>query len=237
MIWRKDFGFRVSGAGWYDAAYENSDNPKSGTLPNWPGLRLLLGGPELQARRVQQRGRGLCSLLGGELLDAFVFGNWSIGDTALGVRAGRHTIYWGQSILATGAFTGIAGSMAAMDQGKGLSVPGTEAKELFMPSTKISSTLQLTDSLSLSGYYEFEHLVHRLPGNRHLLESGRGAHREQPVGRADRRQRHHAAGRVSRSTTTRSTTPVSSASISATPSRPWAGWRPSWSRSTAPTAC
>ena len=27
VIWRDDFGFRVSGAGWYDAAYENSDNP------------------------------------------------------------------------------------------------------------------------------------------------------------------------------------------------------------------
>ena len=162
VIWREDFGFRVSGAGWYDAAYENSDNPQSGTLPNglpydysWAGLSYKPGEYSSEAEEMQ--------LLGGELLDAFVFGNWTIGDAALGVRAGRHTIYWGQSLLAAGAITGIAGSMAALDQAKGLSVPGSEAKELFMPATKISSSLQLTDNLSLSGYYEFEHLVHRYP--------------------------------------------------------------------------
>jgi len=162
VIWRQDFGVRVSGAGWYDAAYENSDNPQSGTLPNglpydysWAGLSYAPGEYSNEAEDM--------NLLGGELLDAFVFGNWNIGDTALGVRAGRHTIYWGQSIFPTGAFTGIAGSMAAIDFGKGLGSPGSEAKELFMPSTKISSSLQLTDSLSLSGYYEFEHLVHRFP--------------------------------------------------------------------------
>ena len=162
VIWRDDFGFRVSGAGWYDAAYENSDNPQSGTLPNglpydysWAGLSYKPGEYSNEAEDM--------NLLGGELLDAFVFGNWNIGETALGVRAGRHTIYWGQSLLGTGVMVGIAGSMAALDIGKALSVPGTEAKELFMPSTKISSSLQLTDNLSLSGYYEFEHLVHRLP--------------------------------------------------------------------------
>jgi hypothetical protein len=86
-----------------------------------------------------------------------------MGDMAMGVRAGRHTIYWGQSLLGTGAFTGIAGSMAAIDQAKALAVPGTEAKELFLPSTKLSSVLQVTDNLTLNAYYEFEHIVHRYP--------------------------------------------------------------------------
>ena len=38
VIWKQDFGFRISGAGWYDAAYEDSDNPESGTLPSTGGL-------------------------------------------------------------------------------------------------------------------------------------------------------------------------------------------------------
>ncbi len=162
VIWKQDFGFRISGAGWYDAAYENSDNPKSGTLPNglpydysWAGLNYKPGEYSNEAEDL--------SYVGGELLDAFVFGNWYIGDMALGVRAGRHTIYWGQSLFGTGAFTGIAGSMAAIDQSKALAVPGSEAKELFLPSTKISSTLQMTDNFAISGYYEFEHIVHRFP--------------------------------------------------------------------------
>lgn len=164
VIWRQDFGFRISGAGWYDAAYENSDNPKKGTLPgtnglaydySWAGLDYKPGEYSDDAEDLHYKG--------GELLDAFVFGNWYIGDTALGVRAGRHTIYWGQSLLGTGAITGIAGSMAAIDNSKALSVPGSEAKELFLPSTKISTDFQITDHLTLQAYYEFEHLVHRFP--------------------------------------------------------------------------
>ncbi len=163
VIWKDNWGFRVSAAGWYDAAYEDSDNPKSGTLPvtglaydySWAGLDYKPGEYSSDAEDL--------SLLGGELLDAFVFGNWNIGDMALGVRAGRHTIYWGQSLFGNGAITGIAGSMAAIDQSKGLAVPGTEVKELFLPANKISTVFQMTDNFELSAYYEFEHLVHRFP--------------------------------------------------------------------------
>ena len=164
VVWKQNFGFRISGAGWYDAAYENSDNPKKGTLPksggqaydySWAGLTYKPGEYSSEAEDLHYRG--------GELLDAFVFGNWDIGDTALGVRAGRHTIFWGQSLLGMGAITGIAGSMAAIDGAKALAVPGSEAQELFLPSTKISSVWQLTDNLTLNGYYEFEHVVNRNP--------------------------------------------------------------------------
>ena len=163
VVWKQNFGFRISGAAWYDAAYENSDNPKSGALPitglpydySWAGLTYKPGEYSDEAEDLHY--------FGGELLDAFVFGNWNIGDTALGVRAGRHTIFWGQSLLGMGAITGIAGSMAALDSAKGLAVPGTEAQELFLPSTKISSVWQLTDNLTINGYYEFEHRVNRNP--------------------------------------------------------------------------
>lgn len=162
VIWKQDFGFRISGSGWYDAAYENSDNPKKGTLPNglpydysW-GMLSVKPGEYNNAAEEQ-------AYAGGELLDAFVFGNWNIGDTALGIRAGRHTIYWGQSLLAGGALTGIAGSMAAIDIAKAYSVPGSEARELFMPDNKVSVIFQATDDLTFSGYYAFEHQVHRMP--------------------------------------------------------------------------
>jgi hypothetical protein len=163
VVWKQNYGFRISGAGWYDAAYEDNDNPKKGTLPksggqaydySWAGLTYKPGEYSDEAEDLH--------LLGGELLDAFVFGNWDIGDTALGVRAGRHTIYWGQSLFGQGAITGIAGSMAAIDGAKALSVPGSEAQELFLPSGKISSVWQLTDNLTLNGYYEFEHVVNRV---------------------------------------------------------------------------
>jgi hypothetical protein len=164
VVWRQDFGFRISGSGWYDAAYDDADNPTSGTLPRsggvpydgtWAGLNYKPGDYSNEAKDLHYAG--------GELLDAFVFGNWQIGETALGVRLGQHTIYWGQSLLGNGAVTGIAFSMAAIDSGKALSVPGTEAQELFIPSGKLSSTWQLTDNLALSGYYEYDHRINRNP--------------------------------------------------------------------------
>ena len=160
VIWRQDWGFRISGAGWYDAAYENSDNAKQGTMPNGLAYDATWGQLSVKPGEYTDYAEDM-SYAGGELLDAFVFGNWYMGETAAGVRAGRHTLYWGQSLLGTGAILGIAGSMAALDIGKAQSVPGTEAKELFMPNNKVSAIWQLTDNLTLNGFYAFEHVVHR----------------------------------------------------------------------------
>jgi hypothetical protein len=101
---------------------------------------------------------------GGELLDAFAFANVDIGETtSLGIRAGRHTIYWGQGLLTNGAIHGIGGAMAPIDFTKALSVPGSEAKELFMPTGKISSVLQLGANLTLNAYYSYEFQAYRMP--------------------------------------------------------------------------
>ncbi len=91
VIWRTDFGFRISGAGWYDAAYENSDNPKKGSLPNGLPYDYHLGRAQRTSPVNTPTDAEDLHYAGGELLDAFVFGNWYMGDTALGVRAGRHT--------------------------------------------------------------------------------------------------------------------------------------------------
>jgi Protein of unknown function (DUF1302) len=166
VIWRDDFGFRISGSGWYDYMYDDSSNRtgnatlQNGFSPANATWGLLSEDPNDYSSKAQD-----LHYAGGELLDAFVFANWDIGEMALGMRAGRHTLYWGQTFLTTGAISGIAGAMASIDIAKGYSVPGTEVKELFMPNAKISSTLQLTDTLTLNGYYAFEHIVHRYPAS------------------------------------------------------------------------
>jgi hypothetical protein len=53
--------------------------------------------------------------------------------------------------------------MAPVDFNKALAVPGSEAKELFMPTGKISSVLQITDNLTLNAYYSYEFQAYRLP--------------------------------------------------------------------------
>jgi hypothetical protein len=155
VIWRESFGFRISGAGWYDFAYEDSDHPENGptkgfasAYSTWGSLTVKPGEYTDDAEDLHYRG--------GELLDAFVFANLDFGDVSANVRVGRHTIYWGQSFLPTGAIHGFAGSMAALDLAKGFGTPDSEAKELFIPNGKVSSVVQLTENLTLNGFYAFE---------------------------------------------------------------------------------
>ena len=168
IIWKGNYGLRLSGAGWFDQAYRNhNDHPgynpylKVATAPEyytdtWGGLSVAPGEYTDKARDIHYKDI--------ELLDAFVFANLQLTDTVgASVRAGRHSIYWGNSLLLAGAVHGIAGSMSTIDAGKGFSVPGTEAKELFRPTNKLSSTLQLNPNLSLVGYYSFEFEEYRLP--------------------------------------------------------------------------
>ena len=156
VIWRDNFGFRISGSGWYDPQYEEGENDHPGDR------KLTWSNPSADVGDYSHEAEDL-HYAGGELLDAFVFANFDIGDTALGVRAGRHTIYWGNSLLFGGAIHGIGGAMAPVDFNKALSVPGSEAKELFMPTGKISSTFQVTDNLTLNAYYGYEFQANRVP--------------------------------------------------------------------------
>jgi hypothetical protein len=156
VIWKDNFGFRVSGSGWYDPQYKSSNNDHPDTWNSaWASPSADVGDYNHEAKD--------SNYAGGEFLDAFVFANFDIGDTAIGVRAGKHTIYWGNSLLGTAAIASIGSVMAPLDFAKALSVPGSEAKELFMPTNKISTVVQLTDNLTINAYYGLEQKAYRLP--------------------------------------------------------------------------
>lgn len=166
VIWKNNFGLRVSAAAWYDHAYsgDNSHPGYNKYLTAGQGVYAdTFGSISSAPGELTDDGEDQ-HYLGGELLDAFVFANFTF-DNGMGasVRAGRHTIYWGNSLLFAGAVHGIAGGMTTLDGYKAFAVPGTEAKELFRPTTKISGTLQLNQNLSLVGYYSLEFEEHRLP--------------------------------------------------------------------------
>ena len=164
LVWKQNFGFRVSAAAWYDFAYgDHNDHPgvnKDYRINgNYTDTWGLLSAPpgEYNDYAEDQAHKDI------ELMDAFVFANFSVGDSEASVRAGRHTIYWGQSLFASGATNGIAGAMAPIDQARGLGVPGSEAKELFLPTNKVSASFQVNQNLSLVGYYSLEWEPTRYP--------------------------------------------------------------------------
>ncbi|PIE39323.1 MAG: hypothetical protein CSA53_02075, partial [Gammaproteobacteria bacterium] len=86
VVYDDSFGLRVSGSAWYDPAYEDSDHPKD-RYYTWASPSVKPGEYNDAAKSLHYRG--------GELLDAFAFANFYMGDVAANVRLGRHTIYWG----------------------------------------------------------------------------------------------------------------------------------------------
>lgn len=154
LIYRKDHGIRVSGTAWSDQAYRHLDMGSavgSNHLVN--GVRATGLSPE-----TQRYNRGPS----GEWLDAFVFTKLNLGDSPLYLKAGKHTLYWGESLFLGGVVNGIAYAQSPIDIAKGLSIPGAEAKELFRPLNNVSANFQATETLSLAAQYFLDWKPHRL---------------------------------------------------------------------------
>jgi hypothetical protein len=149
VSYKEKFGGRVSAAAWKDFAY-NGKAERNPSLP-FPGSYANDEYTSTTKRFYRQ---------GGELLDAFVFGNFDLG-VPLKVRLGKHTVYWGEAMFTP--FHGISYSQAPLDGLKGASSPGIEAKEIFMPVNQISLSTQLTSQLTLNAQYFLAWRPNRLP--------------------------------------------------------------------------
>ncbi|HXZ51113.1 MAG TPA: DUF1302 domain-containing protein [Burkholderiales bacterium] len=155
FVYKKQMGFRVSGAGWYDAAYGG----QSQSNPNPPLVNI----PSYVNHQYSGYTKRYYEGPSGELLDAFAFGNFDAGNVPTSVKVGRHSLYWGESLFLGGNLHGIAYSQNPLDLQKGFATPGSEAKELFRPLNQISGSAQLTDTLSVAGQYFLQWEPFRYP--------------------------------------------------------------------------
>ena len=134
-------GARVSGAAWYDEVYNRSTDNTTSTANHVPASEFAPETRKLMGRKA-------------EVLDAFAFGRFELGDMPATVRLGRHTLLWGESLF-FGA-NGIAGGMAPLDLVKLLSVPNSQFKEIARPTGKLSGQLQISSNVSLGAYVGYE---------------------------------------------------------------------------------
>lgn len=155
IVFQKKYGLRVSGAGWYDAAYDGASRGN----PNAPLVNI----PSYVNQRYGNTTRRFYEGPSGEILDFFVFGGGDIGDVPVRGKAGRHTIYWGESLFLTGHMHSVAYAQNPLDLQKGFATPGTEAKELFRPLNQLSGQAQITDTFSVAGQYLLEWEAARYP--------------------------------------------------------------------------
>jgi len=144
LSFRDQYGARLSAAAWYDDAYHDTD-----VKSNVPGYST-----SYNRDRYSSETKRYALGPSGEILDAFVWSNFQLGQTPVNVKVGRHTNYWGEGLL-FGAHA-VSYSQAPTDGMKAVTSPGIETKEVFLPIGQISAKAQVTDNLSIAGQYFYE---------------------------------------------------------------------------------
>lgn len=86
-----------------------------------------------------------------EFLDAYAYASFDVGERVLDLRLGSQMINWGEATF----FPGINGMQNRFDASVA-NVPGTEVKEIFLPTGAVYAQLDLTSSLALQTYYQYE---------------------------------------------------------------------------------
>lgn len=153
LVYKLNHGFRISATGWSDLAFDEDVKGH----PAYQRAGLGTAYPRNKFTSDVKRWYGTS----GELLDAFAFTRVDLGSVPVNIRAGRHNVYWGESLYTFG--NSIAYGQGPLDLRKATSTPGIEAKELFLPQNQISAAGQLTDKVSVAANYYLEWDPHRLP--------------------------------------------------------------------------
>lgn len=87
----------------------------------------------------------------GDILDAFVWGDWWLGDKPLNVRAGKQVISWGEGLF----FPNGINSVNPVDV-NALLAPGSEVKDALIPLNALYGSIGLTQALTLEAFVLFE---------------------------------------------------------------------------------
>ena len=88
---------------------------------------------------------------GSQLLDAFVYHNYSIGDAPGSVRLGKQVVSWGESTFIQNGINAINPiDVSAFRR------PGAEVKEGLIPVNMFTISQSLTDNISAEAFYQLE---------------------------------------------------------------------------------
>lgn len=88
---------------------------------------------------------------GGQILDAFVYHNYNIGDEPGSVRFGKQVVSWGESTFIQGGINSINPvDVSAFRR------PGAEIKEGLIPVNMFYLSQSITENLSAEGFYQLE---------------------------------------------------------------------------------
>ena len=84
------------------------------------------------------------------LLDAYLYGNFDIGEMPFSVRVGQQVISWGESTLIGHGISEIN----PVDISR-LKAPGSELKEAFIPFGAVWGSLGITENFNVEAFYQY----------------------------------------------------------------------------------
>jgi len=148
----ENFGLFARGMYFYDMEMSDSDRAWSNPLSN-PNLSN-------DPCRDDEASSQLCNDV--RLLDAFVYGDFDLGEMPLSVRVGQQVISWGESTLISHGIS----ELNPVDIAR-LRAPGSELKEAFIPFGAVWASLGVSENFSIEAFYQYswEKTVLPAPGS------------------------------------------------------------------------
>ena len=140
----QDYGAFLRGKYWYDRRLKK-DDVLHGHGPTG------YGDTRTSKKLDDSNFHNLAKFSGAEMLDAYVFGSFELGEQLLDLRLGRQVVSWGESTFIRNGINVINPvDVSAFRR------PGAEIKEGLMPVNMIFGNLAVTDNLSLEAFYQLE---------------------------------------------------------------------------------
>lgn len=148
----ENFGAFVRGKYWYDAALEDgnkADFDDGARISSAPTTRL----DKSDGSAFSDEGASdYAKFSGAQILDAFVYGEFELGEMPLDVRLGKQVLSWGESTFIQGGI-----NQTNPFDVSALRRPGAELKEGLIPVNMAFASLGVTENLSAELFYQFEH--------------------------------------------------------------------------------
>ncbi len=135
----QNVGVFLRGKYWYDFELKDEDRPWGNVVNGYAADEPL----------DDDGFNDYAKFSGAELLDAFIYGDFELGDMYLDARAGRQVVSWGESTFIRGGINAINPiDVAAFRR------PGAEIKEGLLPVNMLFGNLAITDNFSTEAFYQ-----------------------------------------------------------------------------------
>ncbi len=138
------YGFDATVDSFYDTVYNQKTQNTSGATYNAASQPA----DKFTTATETQAGRNI------ELRNLYIYGASTIAGIPVSVRVGRLVNLFGESLFFAG--NGISYGNAPIDAERGASVPNTQAKDIFLPVGQVDVSVQITPSILMTAYYQFE---------------------------------------------------------------------------------